>query len=146
MSTRKASICKHPHVTNRLSHLHVKYAVGNPTQHIPRRHLRNRKPWTIISLFLELQPNMKNWIYRHPTGVLNYTRVHTKTVIVLGLPNAPPTKHLSKLLTFILSAVTTGLQSYGDTCYAKGGRVVWIRCGFWRTFRVHTIKFPLLLQ
>jgi hypothetical protein len=43
------------------------------------------------------------------------------------------TKPLSKLLTCILSAVKTGLQSYCDTSYS---RVVWIRCGFWRTLKI----------
>ena len=35
------------------------------------------------------------------------------------------TNHLSKLLTCILSAVETGLQSYCDTSYSRGG----VRCG-----------------
>jgi hypothetical protein len=46
-----------------------------PTQHTSRRHLRKRKSWTIIGLFyvpLEFQPKMKNWIYHHSTGFLNY--------------------------------------------------------------------------
>ena len=36
------------------------------------------------------------------------------------------TKHLSKLLTCILLVVKTGLQSYCDTSYSRGG----VRCGF----------------
>jgi hypothetical protein len=37
------------------------------------------------------------------------------------------TKPLSKLLTCILSAVKTGLQSYGDTSYSRGGvNQMWI--------------------
>ena len=46
-----------------------------PTLHIPRRHLRKRKFWTIIGLFyvpLEYQSKMKNWIYYHSTGFLNF--------------------------------------------------------------------------
>jgi hypothetical protein len=45
-----------------------------------------------ISLFcilLEFQPNMKNWIFCHYTGLPNYTNVLTYSVILLGLPNAP---------------------------------------------------------
>jgi hypothetical protein len=45
------------------------------TLHIPQRHLRKRESWTIIGLFyvpLEFQPKMKNWIYHHSTGFLNY--------------------------------------------------------------------------
>jgi hypothetical protein len=62
------------------------------TLHIPRRHLRKRKSWTIIGLFyvpLEFQPKMKNWIYHHSTGFLNYTSVLSNSTILLGLPNAP---------------------------------------------------------
>ena len=43
------------------------------------------------------------------------------------------TKPLFKLLTSILSAVKTGLQSYCDTSYS---RVVWIRCGFWNILKI----------
>ena len=53
------------------------------TLHIPRRHLRKRKPWAILGLFyvpLEFQPMMKNWIYRHSTGFLNYTSIITKAL------------------------------------------------------------------
>ena len=55
---------------------------------IPRRHLRKRKSWTIIGLFdvpLEFQPRMKNWIYHHSTGFLNYTSVLANSVILLFL-------------------------------------------------------------
>ena len=59
------------------------------TLHIPRE----RKSWIIIDLLcvpLEFQPQMENWIYRHSTGFLSYTSVHTNSVILLGLPNTPP--------------------------------------------------------
>ena len=64
-------------------------SLGNP---VPRRHLRKRKFWTIIGMFyvpLEFQPKMKNWIYHHSTGFLNYTSVLSNSAILLGLPNAP---------------------------------------------------------
>jgi hypothetical protein len=64
-------------------------SLGNP---VPRRHLRKRKSWTIIGMFyvpLEFQPKMKNWIYHHSTGFLNYTSVLSNSAILLGLPNAP---------------------------------------------------------
>jgi hypothetical protein len=48
---------------------------------------------------------------RHPTGFLNYTNLLTQTELYCWVPNAS----LSKLLTYILSAVKTGLQSYYDT-------------------------------
>jgi hypothetical protein len=47
------------------------------TLHIPQRHLRKGKSWTIGLFYvpLEFQPKMKNWIYHHSTGFLNYTSV-----------------------------------------------------------------------
>jgi hypothetical protein len=36
-----------------------------------------------------ISSKMKNWIYPHPTGFLNYTSVLSNSVILLGLPNAP---------------------------------------------------------
>ena len=36
---------------------------------------------------LKLQPKMKNWIYHHSTGFLNYTSVLSNSAILLGLPN-----------------------------------------------------------
>ena len=122
MSTRSTSIFKDPNVAKHLSLLHVKYVIVSvdkapnnivvvckshyidclikelgidnslATLHIPRRHLRKRKSWTIIGLFyvpLEFQPKMKNWIYHHSTGFLNYTSVLSNSTILLGLPNAP---------------------------------------------------------
>ena len=38
---------------------------------------------------LKFQPKMKNWIYHHSTGFLNYTSVLSNSAILLGLPNAP---------------------------------------------------------
>ena len=93
MSTRATSIFKDPNVAKHLSHLYDKYVVvpaekGSnnilfvcklyymdclikelgidnhlATLHIPRRHIRKRKSWTIIGLFcvpLEFQPKLKN--------------------------------------------------------------------------------------
>ena len=113
--------------------LHVYYRVywqftGNPL-HIPLRHLRKRKSWTIIYLFylpLEFQSKMKTWIYQHSTWLLNYTSVLSNTTILLDLPNVQE-KPLSKLLTCILSAIKTGLQSYCDTSYSRDGmNQMWI--------------------
>ena len=69
---------------------------------------------------------MKNWIYHHSIGFLNYTSVFSNSAILLGLPNAPRNL-FSKLLTCILSAVKTGLQIYCDTSYSTGGvNQLWI--------------------
>ena len=90
-----------------------------------------RKSWTIIGLFyvtLEFQPNMKNWIYRHSTGFLNYS-VHNcpyKQPYVAESAKCSM-KPLSKLLTCILSGVKPGFQSYCDTSYSRGGvNQIWI--------------------
>jgi len=99
------------------------------TLHIPRRHIRKRKSWTIIGLLyvpLEFQPKMKNWIYNHSTEFLNYTCVLSNRAILMGLHNCSR-KPLSKLLLCILSAVKSGLQSYCDTSYSRGGvNQMWI--------------------
>ena len=98
------------------------------TLHIPRQYFRKGNSWAIIGLFyipLEFQPTMKNWIYHHTTGFLNYTSVLTNSHIAGSAKCS--TKPLSKLLTCILSAVTTGLQSYCDTRYTRGGmNQMWI--------------------
>ena len=88
--------------------------------HIPRRHSLTRKPWTIIGLFcipLEFQPKMKNWIYRHSTGFLNYTSVLTNSVILLGLPNDPRNLFPNYINIYSIS----GLHSYCDTSYPRSG-------------------------
>jgi len=70
---------------------------------------------------------MKNLIYRHSNGFLNYTIVLTKSVILLGLQNAPRCKPLSKFVSSILSAVKTGLQSYCNTSYSMSVvNLMWI--------------------
>jgi hypothetical protein len=57
------------------------------------------------------------------------------------------TKPISKLLTYILSAVKTGLHSYYNTSYAMGGvNQMWILKNSNKSFRVHTIKVHLILQ
>ena len=114
MSTCNTSIFKDPNVyTKHLSHLHDNYVVvpaekassnivfvykshyidclikelciDNPS--IPQWHLRKWKSWTIMGLFcvsLECQPKMKNWIYHHSIGFLNYTTVLINSTILLG--------------------------------------------------------------
>ena len=122
MSTRSTSIFKDPNVAKHLSLLNDKYVIVSADKapnnivfvckshyidcvikelsihihlaalHIPRRHLRKRKSWTIIGLFyvpLEFQPKTNNWIYLHSTGFLNDTSVLSNNVILLSLPNAP---------------------------------------------------------
>ena len=122
MSTRSTSIFKDPNVAKHLSLLNDKYVIVSAdkapnnivfvckshyidcvikelsihihlaTLHIPRRHLRKRKSWTIIGLFyvpLEFQPKTNNRIYLHSTGFLNDTSVLSNNIILLSLPNAP---------------------------------------------------------
>ena len=82
-------VCKSHYVDCLIIELGIDNSLGNP---MPRRHLRKRKSWTIIGMFyvsLEFQPKVKNWIYHHSTGFLNYTSVLSNSAILLGLPNAP---------------------------------------------------------
>ena len=92
------------------------------TLHIPRRHLRKRKSWTIIGLFYvpfgistkdqELNLSSLYWIPKSH-------KCHFKKLYIAGSTKCS-TKPLSKLLTCILSAVKTGFQSYCDTSYSRG--------------------------
>ena len=69
-------VCKSHCVDCLIKELGIDNSLDNPTYKcIFRRHLRKRKSWTSIDLFyapLEFQPKMKNWIYHHSTGFLNY--------------------------------------------------------------------------
>jgi hypothetical protein len=83
-------VCKLHYIDCLIKELSIDNSLGNPTY--TRRHLRKRKSWTITDRFyvpLEFQPKMKNWIYHHSTGFLNYTSVLSNSAILLGLPNAP---------------------------------------------------------
>jgi len=86
-------VCKSHYVDCLIKELGIKVLIIHlATLHIPRRHLRKRKSWTIIGLFYvpsEFQPKMKNSIYHHSTGFLNYTSVLSNSAILLVLPNAP---------------------------------------------------------
>ena len=76
------------------------------------------KSLIIICLFyvpLEFQPKMKNWIYHHSTGFLDYTSV-------------------------LSNNVKTGLQSYCDISYLRGGvNQMWILKNSKDMLIVHTI-------
>ena len=150
MSTRSTSIFKDPNVAKHLSLLHDKYVIVSADKapnnmvfvfkshyieclnlvltihlaslHIPRRHLRKMKSWTIIGLFyvpLEFQPKMKNWIPK-------LHKCPFKQRYIAGYAKCS-TRPLYKLLTCILSTVKTGLQNYRDTSYSSGGvNQMWI--------------------
>ena len=88
---------KQPYNKSIMDHLYV-LTIHLAALRVPRRHLRKRKSWTIIVLFnfpLEFQPKMKNWIYHHSNGFLNYTSVLFKQRYIAG--SAKCTKPLSKL-------------------------------------------------
>jgi hypothetical protein len=113
-----------------IKELGVDKSLGNPT-YTPTT-LTKEESWTIIRLFyvlLEFQPKMKNWIYHHSPGFLNYTSVLTDSVILPGPPNAP--RNLFPIYEIIFKLYITGLQSYCDTSYSSTQKVVCIRCGFW---------------
>ena len=98
------------------------------TLHILRRHLRKRKSWTIIGplMFLwnfnkdeELDLPSLYWIHK-------LQKCPFKQRYTAGSAKCS-TKPLSKLLTYILSAVKTWLQSYCDTSYSRRGlNQMWI--------------------
>ena len=137
MSIRSTSIFKDPNVAKHLSLLHDKYVIVSADK-APNNIVFVCKSHYIDCLIKELgidtlvvnptltkQEIPDNYrsvlysfgIYHHPTGFLNYKSVLSKC----------STKPLSKLLTCILSAVKTGLQSYCDTSYFRGGvNQMWI--------------------
>jgi hypothetical protein len=66
---------------------------------------------------------MKNRVFRHATGIRNYTNILS---YFAGSTNCSTKPH-SKFLISILSAVKTGLQRYCDTSYSSGGvSQIWI--------------------
>jgi hypothetical protein len=85
-------VCKSHYIDCLIKELGIDNSLDNPTYTPDDNYERSPKSWTIIGLFyvpLEFQPKMKNWIYHHSTGFLNYTSVLSNSVILLGLPNAP---------------------------------------------------------
>ena len=74
---------------------------------------------SVLCTFRTSRFKIMNWIYRQCTGGLNYTTVLTKQHYITGSVKCSM-KPLSKLLTFILSALKTGVQSYCDTSYSCG--------------------------
>ena len=83
---------------------------------------------------------MKNWIYRHSTGFLNYTNLCPYNQPYIDGSAKCSTNPLSKLLTCILSAAKPGLQSYYNTSYSRGGvNQIWILQISKGSVRVHTI-------
>ena len=69
---------------------------------------------------------MKKLIFRHSYRIPKLHKSPYKQCYIAGPANFS-TKPLSKLLTSIPSAVNTGLQSYGDNSYSKGGvNQMWI--------------------
>ena len=110
--------------------------------HIPRRHLRKRKSWTIIGLFYvptkdeELDLPLLYWIPN-----LHKCPFRQRYIAASAKCSTEP---LSKLLTSILSKVKTGLRIYCDTSYSMGGvNRRWILKNFKRSFRVHTINVDI---
>jgi hypothetical protein len=68
---------------------------------------------------LEFQRQMKNWIYHHSTGFLNCTRVLSNRLYCWICQMIHETSF--QLLTCILSTVKTGIQSYCNISYSRGG-------------------------
>jgi len=173
MSTRSTSIFKDPNVAKHLSLLHEIYVIvstdktannivfvckslyvdcvikelgidnslGNPTYTVTtltkEEILNNHTRRSVLCSFGILT----NWIYRHWIPKLH--KCPFKQRYIAGSAKCTM-KPLSKLLTFILSAVKTGLQSYSDTSYSRGGvNQTWIlkssSCYSFKTFDFSTL-------
>ena len=155
MSTRSISIFKDPNVAKHLSLLHDKYAIVSadkapnnivfvckshyikelgidnsldnptytPTTPTKEKILDNRRSVLcssgISTIYEELDLPSLYWIPK-------LHKCPFKQCYIAGSVKCS-TKLLSKLLTCILSAVKTGLQSYCDTSYSRGGvNQMWI--------------------
>ena len=124
-------VCKSHYIDCLIKELGIDNSLGNLI-HIPRRHIRKRTSWTIIGLFyvpLEFQPKMKNLDLPSLYWIPKLHKCPFKQRYIAGSAKCS-TKPLSKLLTCILSAVKTVLQSYCDTSYSRELE---------RSVRVHTI-------
>ena len=88
-------MCKSHYIDCLVKELGIDNSLGNPTNTptTPTKEniLDNRRS-VLIYVPFEFQPEMKNWIYHHSTGFLNYTSVLSNSAVLLGLPNAP--RHL----------------------------------------------------
>ena len=115
MSNRSTSIFKDPNVARHMPLLHDKYIIVSadkaPNNTVLKWHsidclitelgidnsLGNTtytsttltKEEILFYVPIEFQPMMKNWIYHHSTGFLNYTSVLSNRAILFGPPNAP---------------------------------------------------------
>jgi hypothetical protein len=76
-------------------------------------------------VLLEFQRKMKNWIYYHSTGFLNYTSVLSNRLYWWVCQMLHETSF--QLLTCIISTVKTGIPSYCNISYSRGGvNQMWI--------------------
>ena len=117
-------VCKSHYVDCLIKELYTGNSFVNPT-YTPTTLTKEEILDNHRSVLCSFGISTKNWIYHHSTGFLNYTSVLTNSYIAGSAKCS--TKPLSKLLTCILSAVTTGLQNYCDTRYTRGGmNQMWI--------------------
>ena len=136
-------MCKSHYVYSLIMKLGIGNSLGNPTytlttltkEEILDNHRSVLYSFGISAKDLELDLPSLYWIPKLHKCPYNHC--------FIGLSAKCSTKPLSKLLISILSAVKTRLQSYCDNIASYSG-VMWIRCGFWRSFRVHTIKGLLM--
>jgi hypothetical protein len=99
------------------------------TLHILRRHLRQRKSWTIIGLFFMFLWNFNQRWRTGTTSLYWIPKLHKcpyKQCYIAGSAKCS-TKPFSKLLSCIFSVVKAGFHSYCDTSYSRGGvNQMWI--------------------
>ena len=84
-----AFVCKSHYVDCLINELGIDNSLGNPTYTLTTRtteEIVNNHMSVFTSL--EFQSKMKNLIYCHSTGFLNYTSLLTNSVVLMGLPHA----------------------------------------------------------
>ena len=87
--------------------------------HIPYRNRKSRTITNLLCVPLAFPPNMNNWIPK-------LHRCPYRQLYISGFTKCS-TKPLSKLLISIPSAIKTGLRSYCDNSYSRGGvNQMWI--------------------
>ena len=82
-------VCKSHYIDCLIKELGIDTLVDNPTYTPTTLTKKETLFYILFYIPLEFQPKMKNWIYHHSTGFLNYTSVLSNSAILLGLPNAP---------------------------------------------------------
>ena len=83
-------VCKSYYIDCLIKEVRIDNSPGNhtytPTTYAKEEILDKHQ---FVFVPLKCQPEMKNWIYHHSTGYLNYTSVLTNIILFLGLSKGP---------------------------------------------------------